>query len=167
MPKEFKELRERLAACDKYSYLPELQSNRDFYQGILDEIGYVDYEPIYHAAAASVTLRDTEIERLQRAIYNMLPHEEAVEIIDGAPRPLQRNVIRETEMNLLKQKLDAARAIRDKVVAQKSGDVVNHAYRIVSVQGAVEQAKKALYIQLRKDHVDPGKFGSEIKHKDL
>lgn len=161
------ELRENLATCEKYSHLPELQPRADFCKDILDEVEDKNYESIYHAAAAGVTLRDTEIDRLQRVIYGMLPHKEAAEIIDAAPRPLQRNVIRETEMNELKQKLDDARAIRDKAVAKKSDDVVNHAYRIVSTQGAVEQAKKALYIQLREDYVDPFKFGSEVKHRDL
>lgn len=162
------ELRKKLAMCEKYSHLPELQSNRESYKRILDEVDSKNYEQIYHAATKGVTLRDTEIDRLQRIIYNLLSHDEAVEKINAAPLALARNVIRETEMNLLKQKLDAARVVRDKLVAQKQDEyTIDWAHRITSTQAAVDQAKKALYIQMRKNYVNPFSFGAEVKHRDL
>ena len=61
----------------------------------------------------------------------------------------------------LEQKLADARYNRDVVVTRpRSGDLVAFAYRVVSAQGVVDQAKKALYIYLRQN-------GSEIKHRDL
>ncbi len=162
------ELRKRYADCVRFEHLPELKANREFYERILDEVDGKNYESLYHSTTKSVTLRDTEIDRLQRVIYNMLPHNEAVEKINAAPRAFARNVIRENEMNELKQKLDAARIVRDKLITQKKSEyVVDWAYRIVSAQGSVDQAKKALYIQTRKDHLNPHKFGSEVKHKDI
>ena len=55
----------------------------------------MNYEKMYKAAAAGVTLRDTEIDRLQRIVFEWIPSEEAIELIDKAPRALQRSVIRE------------------------------------------------------------------------
>lgn len=64
------------------------------------------------------------------------------------------------DIDKLKQALSTVRAARDKVVAQDSVDILGHAYRVVSVQGEVNQAKKALYIKLRQ-------VGQDIKHKDI
>jgi len=126
----------------------------------------MNFERIYRAAAASVTKRDTEIDRLQRTIYNMLPHDEAVAIIDAAPVALQRTVLREKETVKLKQKLDAARAVRDKIVEKTPDDVVSHAYQVVSAQGSVNQAKKALYMRLHK--TSKSRYShQDTKHRDL
>lgn len=155
------EVRERYATCVRFEHLPELQDAKERYERILDEVESGNYKRLYDAAVKGVSKRDTEIDRLQRAIYNLLPHEEAAAIIDEAPQALARNVIRETETTKLKQKLDAARVVRDKLIKQKQTEyVVDWAYRIVSAQGAVNQAKKALYIQTRKTNKD-------VAHKDL
>ena len=51
--------------------------------------------------------------------------------------------------------------MRDVVITQpRSGNLTAFAYEVVAAQGAVDQAKKALYIHLRQN-------GSKIKHKDL
>ena len=61
----------------------------------------------------------------------------------------------------LRQKLASARFRRDIVCTRERGkDIVQFAYRVVAAQGAVDQAKKALYIHLRQN-------GSQIKHEDL
>jgi len=169
MDKQFKlsRVRERLATCEKYSHLPELESARQFCRKILKEVDGVNYETLYRAAAHSVTKRDTEIDRLQRAIYNLLPHDEAEAIIDAAPLPLQRTVIRDKQMVNLKQGLDAARAVRDNLITQKQNEfVVDWAYRIVSAQGSVDQAKKALYMYLRKT-AKSRYSDQDNKHRDL
>ena len=58
------------------------------------------------------------------------------------------------------QKLVDARLRRDKVITRERGDLVEFAYRIVSAQSTVDQAKKQLYMQMRSE-------GSTIKHKDV
>lgn len=137
-----------------------------FYERILECTPEVDYERLYNAAAHGVTKRNTEIERLQREIYNMLPHDEAAAIINDCDMWVGRPLFREKVAVELKKKLDATRAIRDKVIEQKSDDVVGHAYRVVSVQGAVDQAKKALYMELRK--TSKSRYShQDVKHKDL
>jgi len=163
------ELRKRLATCKAFSHLPELQANKEFYEGILAEVEDKNYESIYRAAAANVTKKITEIDRLQRAIFESLPYDKAVEIIDAAPVEHGRMIIRDTEANKFKQELEAARVIRDKLVEQKQTEyVVQWAYRITSAQGSVDQAKKALYMHLRanrKNSMIPG--GRNVKHRDL
>ena len=145
------EVRKRYATCVEFEHLPELQTAKEYCERILDEVEGGNYKRLYDAATAGVTLRDTEIDRLQRAIYNALPHDQAAAIIDEAPRALQRNVLRDDELVRLKQKLDDARSVRDKLIDQKQREyVLDWAYRITSAQGAVNQAKKALYIKLRK-----------------
>lgn len=64
-------------------------------------------------------------------------------------------------MSDLEQKLADARLRRDIVVTRpRHGDIIGFAYRVVAAQGAVDQAKKALYIYMRQN-------GSDVKHKDL
>ena len=163
------ELRERYATCVKYEHLPELDANREFYESILDEVESKNYESLYNSATHSVTEHGIEIDRLQRAIFEALPYEKALEIIDAAPVKHGRRIIRDKEACKFKQELDAARALRDKVVAKDSDDdVVAFAYRVVAVQGSVNQAKKKLYMHLRanrKNSMIPG--GRDVKHKDL
>jgi len=163
------ELRERYATCVKFDHLPELKANREFYERILDEVDGKNYEHLYNAAVSSVTNKVTEIDRLQRAIFESLPYEKAVEIIDAAPTEHGRMIIRDKEANKFKQELDTTRAVRDKVVAKDSSDdVVAFAYRVVAVQSSVDQAKKKLYMHLRansKNSMIPG--GHNVKHKDL
>jgi len=163
------ELRKRYADCVRFEHLPELKANREFYERILDEVDGKNYESLYESAASSVTDGNMEIDRLQRAIFNALPYEKAIEIIDAAPMKHGRRIMRDTEACKLKQDLEAARAVRDKIITQKQTEyVVDWAYRITSAQGSVDQAKKALYMHLRanrKDSLTPG--GSDIKHKDL
>jgi len=69
-----------------------------FYERILECVPDIDYESIYRAAAAGVTMRNTEIDRLQRIIYDNVPN--AVELINEAPQALGRNVVREHELKL-------------------------------------------------------------------
>lgn len=139
----------------------------EFYERILECTPELDYEPLYHAAAKGVTKRNTEIERLQREIYNMLPHDEATAIINDCDMWVGRPVLRDKENVKLKQSLDAARKVRDELVAQKRNEhVVDWAYRIVSAQGAVNQAKKALYMYLQK--TSKSRYSHQnIKHRDL
>lgn len=137
-----------------------------FYERILECTTAIDWEFLYNSAAHAVTKRNTEIERLQREIYNMLPHDEAAAIINDCDMWVGRPLFREKVAVELKKKLDATRAVRDKVIEQKSDDVVGHAYRVVAVQGAVDQAKKALYMELRR--TSKSRYShQDIKHKDL
>jgi len=163
------ELRKRYADCVRFKHLPELKRAREFYESILDEVEGGNYKKMYDGAAHSVTEHDIEIDRLQRAIFENLPLEKAVEIIDAAPMPHGRMIIRDKEAVKLKQELEVAREARDKLVAQKQNEfVVQWAYRITSAQGSVDQAKKALYMHLRanrKNSMIPG--GHDVKHKDL
>lgn len=163
------ELRKRYADCVRFEHLPELTANRELYESILDEIDSKNYRSLYNAATAKVTKSITEIDRLQRAIFEALPCEKAVEIIDAAPTEHSRMIIQDMEAKKLKQALDTARETRDKLVAKKQIEfVVDWAYQITSAQGVVNQAKKALYIHLyanRKNSMIPG--GHDIKHKDL
>ena len=161
----------KLGNLERFSHLPELQPNLKLFRRIVARIKYSDsklmFERIYRAAAASVTKRNTEIERLQREIYNMLPHDEAAAIINDCDMWVGRPVLRDKENVKLKQALDAARKVRDGLVAQKRNEfVVDWAYRIVSAQGAVNQAKKALYIHLQK--TGKSRYSHQnIKHRDL
>ena len=163
------ELRKRYADCVRFEHLPELKANREFYERILDEVDGKNYESLYDSTAKSVSRGITEIDRLQRAIFENLPLEKAVEIIDAAPMAHGRMIIRDKEAIELKQKLEVAREARDKLVAQKQNEyIVQWAYRITSAQGSVDQAKKALYMHLRanrKNSMIPG--GHDVKHKDL
>ena len=163
------ELRKRYADCVRFEHLPELETNRKLYESILDEVDGKNYESLYDSTAKNVSRGITEIDRLQRAIFENLPLEKAIEIIDAAPQAHGRMIIRDKEAVELKKELDAARALRDKVVAKDSDDdVVAFAYRVVSVQGSVDQAKKKLYMHLRanrKNSMTPG--GHNIKHRDL
>ena len=126
----------------------------------------MDYERIYNAAARSVTIRDTEIDRLQRTIYGMLPHDDAAAVIDGAPIALQRTVLRDKEHVSLKQRLDSARAVRDRLVEKTPSNAVDHAYQIVAAQGSVNQAKKALYAYLHETRKSRYSH-QDTKHSDL
>ncbi len=168
MKKQFKltELRENLAQCERFSHLELLDTNREFYKSVLKEVDGVNYELIYHAAAASVTKRNTEIDRLQRTIYSILPHDEATAIIDGAPLALQRTVLRDKEHVSLKQRLDSARVIRDRLVEKTPTNAVDHAYQIVTAQGSVNQAKKSLYTYLQETRKSRYSH-QDIKHRDL
>ena len=163
------DVRETYATCVEFEHLPELQSAKERCEKILDEVEGKNYEHLYNSACTSVQEKVIEIDRLQRAIFESLPLEKAVEIIDAAPVEHGRMIIRDTEATKLKQELDTARALRDKVVAKDSNDdVVAFAYRVVAVQGSVDQAKKALYMHLRanrKNSMIPG--GRDIKHRDL
>jgi len=61
----------------------------------------------------------------------------------------------------LEQKLADVRMRRDIVATQERGrDIVAFAYRLVAAQGTVDQARKELYIWLRKN-------GEAVKHKEL
>jgi hypothetical protein len=163
------ELRKHYANCVRFEHLPELQARRDFYESILDEVDGKNYESLYNSAAKTVSRGITEIDRLQRAIFENIPLEKAVEIIDDAPMAHGRMIIRDKDAIKLKQELEVAREARDKLVAQKQNEfVVQWAYRITSAQGSVDQAKKALYMHLRanrKNSMIPG--GHNVKHKDL
>ena len=163
------ELRSRYADCVRFEHLPELKDARERYESILDEVENGNYKHLYDAAASSVGDGNMEIDRLQRAIFNALPYEKAIEIIDAAPMKHGRRIMRDTEACKLKQELETAREARDKLITQKQTEfVVQWAYRITSAQGSVDQAKKALYMHLRanrKDSLTPG--GHDVKHRDL
>jgi len=155
------DVRESYATCVEFEHLPELKTAKDRCEKILDEVEGGNYKRLYDAAASSVSLRDAEVDRLQQAIFESLSYEKAVEIIDAAPIALGRRIIRDSEAAKLKQKLDVARAVRDKIVTKSEiKNEVDRAYQIVAAQGSVNQAKKALYVHLRA-------IGRDTKHKDL
>jgi len=163
------DVRESYATCVEFEHLPELKTAKDRCEKILDEVEGQNYKSLYDSACSSVQEKVIEIDRLQRAIFESLPLEKAFEIIDAAPVEHGRMIIRDEEATKLKQELDAARTVRDKVVAKNSrDDVVAFAYRVVAIQGSVDQAKKKLYMHLRanrKNSMIPG--GRDVKHRDL
>jgi len=163
------DVRKTYATCVEFEHLPELKAAKERCEKILDEVEGGNYKKLYDSACSGVQEKVIEIDRLQRAVFENLPYEKAVEIIDAAPVAHGRMIIRDTEATKLKQELDSARTLRDKIVSKDSSDdVVAFAYRVVAVQGSVDQAKKKLYTHLRsnrKNSMIPG--GRDVKHRDL